>query len=182
MSITSLKSYQNLINSNVQLFMQAHGDSGMFALGFRGPNSEIIKWHNFFCNFDTRPRNDWGAFPNPPRIKYLHDNLAFINISKTRIRSALMLYFETNIPLLKDVETKIVFNEEKEESVFERNEEEIIRLANEAADCFMVNEIKTHCFVPESGSAAMNEYSVSLNRREEKTSAIEKLADSVVNN
>lgn len=148
--INQLKSYQALLHAETELFIQAHGNTGTFALAFAGPEKEIEKWHNFFSNFDNRPKNKYDEFPKCPRLTYIGPRFAYINITRERLKEAFMMYFMTNIPLLKDVKSQYIFDEVTEESFWVRDEEEIARLANEASDDFINNQIKTHCFMPES--------------------------------
>lgn len=170
-----LKSYQALLNSNTALYIQSHGQTGTFALGFHGPDVEINKWYNLFCNMDTRPRDEWGDFPKSPRLVYIGPSLAYINITKERLRSTLILYFSVTIPLVKDIETKYYYDETTEIETWERDEELLNKMAEEAADHFIANEIKVHCFVPRATNDVLNELSAIIAQNEDEHNTFRKI-------
>lgn len=183
MSPSQLKSYQQLIHPETHLFIQTHGEKGMFALGFQGPESEIQKWHTLFCNFDTRARDECGDFPKPPRLIFLGPSLAYINLSKERLRASLFLHFLTNIPLLGDVQTSYSFDEETETESFTRDELEIERLAREAAEHFVTHEFKTRCFIPHEQRPLFSEFSCALHNamsEQDASTRFESLVDCAV--
>jgi hypothetical protein len=85
-SITELKSYQALLDPNFRLLIQSYGETGLFAIGFQGSDEQITKWHNLFSNFDSRDRDGWNEFPKSPRLCYVSPSLAYISLSKERLR------------------------------------------------------------------------------------------------
>jgi hypothetical protein len=145
MNTTDLKSYQRLLHPSTKLWIQAHGETGTFALACEGPEDQIRLFHNLFSNFDPRERDDWGEFPAAPRLKR-QNGLAYINITKARLRDSLLGYFRGNIALY-DIRGEAVYNEEKNDIVVTYDEAAIEGLAQEATDRFIQHEIKTRTFL-----------------------------------
>lgn len=160
MSVTTLKSYQNLVNSDTKYWIQTHGETGCYALGCEGSDQQIRLFHNLFCNYDTRARNKWGDFPHSPRLKTAYNGLSYINITKARIYETILAYFRCNIPLLDLKPTKHV-NDEGDIS-FSYENDKIESLAKEATQFFVDNEIKIRMFIYAPTKSFSEEFSVSL--------------------
>ena len=178
---TNLKSYARLLEDGISLIIQAYGQTGNHALGFKGSKEGIEKWHNLFSNFDTRPRDPWKGLPPAPSIRWLYDTVAFINLSKERLRSSLYLYFYTNIALDGDAGVKSTkkWDEEAGELTITQDEESLEKLAHQAADHFIETHIHTHCFVPETDNGAASEYNTGCYDAEE-SDTVEVLADRAI--
>jgi len=160
MNVTQLQAYRSLLHPSVKLWIQAHGETGTFALACEGPEDQIQLFHNLFSNFDPRPRDQWGDFPSTPRLKRLYDNLAYINITKERLWGTIYAYMRGNIELL-DMPGKARYDADKDEIVIDNDDEAIDALAKEAATHFIDNEIKTRTFVPTPTVGGLDEFAVS---------------------
>jgi len=169
MVTTDYKSYQNLIHSDTKLYIQAHGDTGTFALAFAGPESEIQKWYNFFSNFDNRGKNEYNEFPKSPRLVYIGPRFAYINITKERLYNAFKLYFVTNLPLCKDIPSSYSFDEETEVETWTRDDALIDSTANDLANQFIAEHIQTQCFMPQSYKSDIGGYVNSIRQNNHDT-------------
>lgn len=189
--VTSLKSYESLVHPSIRLYLETHGDTGNFAFGIHCIDPEMPEsqsdslirgWHNLISNFDSRPKisvkNGEPEFPAAPRLSFIGPKLAYFNVTKERLKQALVLYFTVNLPLRGDVSTSYYYDEITEIECWERDEEEIARLAEECAQLFMDEQVVHYRFMPTNTRQVLSEFVQTTERlNRESESLFEQLID-----
>ncbi len=181
MSVTSLASYQALVNDRLVWRRQAFGHQDNRAIAFIpqsdciDPEKAIQRVVNMFANHDSRPRK-WnilddgtkieGEYPAPPQACSYHD-FTYVNITDERLHATLVNYFTASLP--RELGKIVLTNETAEDGPdieWVCDEAQVEALAVEAALHVMTHFIKDDGFMSHERVYAPQTYALGHARSE----------------
>lgn len=138
------KAFNDLISGNPVYLLCSYGRS--HALGLRGTNEAITLAHNLFVNYYSSPSRP------APTLSWVSDDLAFINVTPTKLQECIRIYLQTNILHNKEVPCYSTWDGEKGEYNLVQDEPTAAQMATEEAATFVRDFVKAESFIPRTYS------------------------------